>query len=353
MVTVAYCLGGFVMLLAVFDLFDHMSVFIERRPPPSTLATYYAFLLLPGLEYLAPASLLLSTLFVLWRMTRRNEITAMRAGGIGMLRIMGAFLAVGFLFSVAVAGIKEGVAPTAGRWMLTFHEDDGEEGASEQRNVYFYNSIGRREWKIGSLDTSNPDVLKNVEIVYFRPDRTQSRTVQTERAEWMDEQWWFHKPRVQVYDADENPVGDWKPLLPVQPSIVEMAELDERPEDFANEIVDWEFLSSRAIVRYLRRRPLLSEADKAQKLLYLHQRMAMPWACFIVTLFAIPAGVRGGRRSALAGVFLALACFFAYYALVQIGTLLAMAGHIRPWLGAWLSNIVFLVGGLAMLARIR
>jgi lipopolysaccharide export system permease protein len=90
-----------------------------------------------------------------------------------------------------------------------------------------------------------------------------------------------------------------------------------------------------------------------RKELTLHQRMATPLAGFVAALFAIPAGVRGGRRSAMAGVILTVASFFGFYALMQVGAFLALRQWVAPWLGAWLSNIVFLGVGSIMVSRVR
>jgi lipopolysaccharide export LptBFGC system permease protein LptF len=112
-------------------------------------------------------------------------------------------------------------------------------------------------------------------------------------------------------------------------------------------------LSSLDFLRYLRRRPQLARRDVAHRLVDLHVRLAMPWACLIVTIFGIPAGSRYSRQSALSGVFLAIGFFMAFYALVQFAILLGKWQVLEPWLAAWLPNLVFLLAGAAMLWRMR
>ena len=67
----------------------------------------------------------------------------------------------------------------------------------------------------------------------------------------------------------------------------------------------------------------------------------MPWACIIVTLFGIPAGAKGGRQSALTGIFLALGFFFGFYLLMHIGIFVGKRDTGAPWFWAWLPNVVF------------
>jgi lipopolysaccharide export LptBFGC system permease protein LptF len=85
----------------------------------------------------------------------------------------------------------------------------------------------------------------------------------------------------------------------------------------------------------------------------MHRRLATPWACLIVTFFAVPAGTRTARHSTLSGIFMALAAFVLYYMLLGIGSWLGMRGIVWPWLGAWLSNITFVVSGTIMTIRLR
>ena len=350
----SYCLIGFSMIFVIYDLFDHLSDFIDNDISFGVIFRYYASLLAPSLEYLAPASLLLATLYTLWQMTRHNELTAMRASGISIYRIMICFLSVGFFFTLATAAIRECVTPGAMAWLQEFEADDESgEGGRVYRDLPYYNSIENHLWMIGRMDANKPNKLLNVNVTRERPDGSRYEELEADRAEWLDGQWWFYNMTVQKYDENENPVGSAKPVIEGQSTVTELPFLTEQPRDFVNEVTNWDFLPSAAVIRYLKLHRDLSAKDRAQKVLSLHQRLASPWACFIVTLFAIPAGVRGGRRSALAGVFMTVAYFFGFYSLMQVGLFLGLRGLLWPWLGAWLSNIVFLSVGTVMVARIQ
>jgi lipopolysaccharide export LptBFGC system permease protein LptF len=141
--------------------------------------------------------------------------------------------------------------------------------------------------------------------------------------------------------------------LPGRDPVMEMDRFSERPSDFVHEVRPWDFLTSREMARYLRRHPGLSPRELAEKRVKLHGRQAMPWACLVVTLFAVPAGARTGRQSALVGVFLAVACFFLFYAAEHVGMYVGIRQWVTPWVAAWLPNLGFLVGGAYMLFRAR
>ncbi len=79
----------------------------------------------------------------------------------------------------------------------------------------------------------------------------------------------------------------------------------------------------------------------------------MPWACFIVMLFAVPTGARTGRQGALAAVFAAIGLLAGFYLVNWVGQILGSTQLAEPWVAAWLSNMVFFMVGLSMLSRIR
>lgn len=348
--TLFYCMFGFGMLFVLADLFSHVAKFIETGSSLLVVLRYYACFLAVRAEYVVPASLMLATLYTLWQLTRHNELTAMRAGGIGLHRIIMPFLAVGLLFTAANIAIKELVSPQAAFWLAGFFNNtDDENGDHRLITLKYMNADHYREWTIDAFDFTRPTVLHGVHITQEREDGTIDRKIAADRAEWADDCWWFYNASVLEYGQSDNPMGAAKLLGPK----INMPDLTELPSDFANEIKPWEFLSSLEMKRYLDLHSRLSSETAARRRFYLHSRMAMPWACLIVTLFAIPAGATTGRQSAMAGIFLAMAFFFGFYALDRIGMFVSIKQLVSPLPGAWLSNMVFLVAGLIMLARME
>jgi len=351
MVPVVYCMIAFPMVFVVYDLFDHLSKFIEAGTALVVTVRYYLCVLTSALEYFVPASLLLATLYTLWRLTRKNELTAMRASGVSLYRIMLPFLIVGLIFSITSAIIKETVAPMAQQWA----DDFSKNGYREPEHKFypdraFYNSTTRRLWLINKFDLKHPHHLEGVKVTQERGDNPKAVEIIAEKAEWLDGQWWFFNGRVQRYNANGSLDGEPESLSPLG---AEMQALTEEPSSFVREVKPWEFLSTLEMIRYLNSHPDLSNQAIARKKFDLHSRLAMPWACFIVMLFGIPVGAKSGRQNLLAGIFLAMAFFFGFYALTQVGLFLGKTQIIWPWLGAWLSNMVFLVVGIGMVRRMR
>lgn len=84
---------------------------------------------------------------------------------------------------------------------------------------------------------------------------------------------------------------------------------------------------------------LLKVAVETQK------RLALPAACVILGVFAMPLACmfEGVRRQM--GVVLSLVMFLVYYSMLSLGLSIAESGKISPVLGLWLPNAFFLFSG--------
>ncbi len=353
LVTVFYCVTGLALLQIVYDLVYHVSKLIAAKITLAQGVRYYLGSLAPHMEFMLPAGVLLATLYTLWQLSRHGELTAMRASGISLYRIMVPFLGVGLLFTAATALLKETVAPESSFWAQEFEANNFKE--PEERlfhNLAYYNSIDRRMWMIGRTDLNKPNILHETRISEERSDRTLLRDWHVGRAENLDQEWWFFDVKVQEYNEEGNPMGAPR-LVANSEAGIEMSRWLEKPSDFETEVTPTEFMTTRDMLRYLRRHPDISDAALAQKRVDLHLRLAMPWACLIVTLFGIPAGARTARQSVIGGILTTLLFFVVFYALTQAGAFLAKRELISPFIGAWLSNIVFLVAGFRTLMLMK
>ncbi len=349
-----YCILALAMVYVVYDLFSHLGTFLEARTPLHLVGYFYVCMLAQGVEFLLPAALLLAVLYTLWHMTRHNEFTAMRACGISLLRLMSPFLLVGVAASLFTAAVKEAFAPEASLWANEFARTRFREvRGTTYQDVAYYNTLNHRVWLIGRVNSLKPHILMRTTIIQDRPDGTRAWVIKAKDLMWLDGQWWAQDiTEVQIFDEHGNPKKTtipWKDLSMPR----EMPFLNERPSDLLAELRPWEFLSSLDIARYLANHPGLSAQAVTDRQFDLHSRLAMPWACLVVTLFGVPAGARCGRQSPLGGFFLALIFFFVYYMLIHVGIFVGKRGLVSPWVGAWLPNGLSLASGLLMLFRLR
>jgi lipopolysaccharide export system permease protein len=351
-VPLAYCLLSFILLYVVFDLFNHMGDFMEAQTPATQVIRFYIYLVPSVLFIIAPISLLLAVLYALSTLTKNNELTAMRASGISILRLMGPFIIVGLLSSLAVGVIYETIAPQSAYWTHVFLRS---EKKKDDVSVHlasmlgFVNDPANRDWLIGEFDTRSAE-MRNITVTQTRPDGTKEQT-QARQGNWLDGRWWFLEVVRQEYDHEGNPRGR------VQfDARREMREFNETPADFLNEIKDPlenpDYVTSNEILKFIETHRLSPEA-RARLMVNFHNRLAMPWTCLIVTLIGIPFGAQSGRKGAFIGILSAILLFFAFFFLMQVSTALGKKQVIEPILAAWLPNALFFSLSLILIHRMR
>lgn len=346
-----YCLVTFTMIFVIYDLFDNMSDFMEAGTPIPRVALYYLYLLPSVMGYILPVSLMLAVLYALSVLTRHNELTAMRACGLSLFRLVTPLLLAGLLTSLAMGVINETLAPWSAYWtdrFLHLEKKSDQADAAVAYNLAYKNVPERRIWMIGAFDTRTLE-MKDVTVIQQRPDGSDAYKAHAGAARWMDGRLgFFDEVERQTFDAYNNPRG--KPELKLHEPVTSYT---ETPRDFLNEIKDPEFLSSWELYRFLENHPHLSEANVARIRVDLYSRLAMPWTCFIVVLLGVPFGTHTGRKGAFVGIVLALSLFFSYYVLSSVFMAVGKKQWMDPLLAAWLPNAIYLSFGGWLLHRMR
>ena len=76
-------------------------------------------------------------------------------------------------------------------------------------------------------------------------------------------------------------------------------------------------------------------------------------SCLIIALFGAPLAVTTPRAGPAGGVALSLAIALIFLLLTQLTKAIGAGGVINPLVAAWFPNVIFLFGGLVLLAKVR
>jgi lipopolysaccharide export system permease protein len=86
----------------------------------------------------------------------------------------------------------------------------------------------------------------------------------------------------------------------------------------------------------------------------LYKRYALPVACLVLGLFAIPLAFLFQGMNRQYGLILVLGFFMLYYSLFSLGMVLGETGDLAPGLAMWMPNVIFALltmGGFVLVAR--
>ena len=354
LVPLFYCLTGFLSIYVLFDLFGSFSRMAEAKISVKTAALYFCGYLAPYVHYIAPAALMLATLYTMWNFCRHSEIVAMRASGVSFLAIVRPLLAVATLMAAAVVYVNEVFVPKTAHWASQMKKDKFDlSRLSRGDNIVFRNAQDCRIWNIDEFRDNEGKSLSNVRVTIDRPDGgARLMSVTAPRADYLDGEWWFYRPTVQHYDAQGQEVSTPTPELDALPMRC-FPEFNERPDDFVMQNRPWKFNSIKGRLRYLSTHPELSAETRRDCVYDVWAQIAAPLACIVITLFAIPAGIASGRQSVFRGIVGALVMYFSFYGVVIGGMVMAKNGWFPPIAAALLPYVLFLVLGMRSFMRQR
>ena len=108
----------------------------------------------------------------------------------------------------------------------------------------------------------------------------------------------------------------------------------------------WKFNSVKERFRFIETHPELSVESRRDCIYDIWAQIMAPFACLIITLFAIPAGIASGRQSVFKGILGALGLYFAFYGTTIGMMVVAKNGWCPPVLAAVFPALVFLVLGI-------
>ena len=354
LVPLFYCLTGFFSIYVLFDLFGSFSHLVKTDMTFGEIVEYFCGYLAPYVHYIVPAALMLATLYTMWCFCRHSEIIAMRASGVSFLAIVKPLLAVSVLTACGVAWVNEVYVPARAHWASQLKKNlfDRDQLVKDD-NVVFRNARSCRTWNIDKVLDADATRLANVRVTVDRPGGGgRLLTISAATASYLDGEWWFSGLDIQHYDVAGQEIASPTPEADALSTRC-FPEFSETPGDFMAQNRPWRFNSVMDRFRYIRTHPEMSKSMRDDCLYDTWAQILSPFACVIITLFAIPAGIASGRQSVFKGILGALAMYFSFYGLTIACMVVAKNGWCPPVLGAVLPAVVFLFLGTRSFLRQR
>jgi len=332
-----YILVTLLGLFLIYDISSKTARFLKHQVPILTIINFYS-LYVPQLIALGlPMVTLLAVVLGVGRMSKNNEITAMRACGVSLLRIALPLFIVGLLLAGLSFFLFEKVVTR------TYGETKRFEEALKGRKV------AREVIESGYLPTDEKG--SRLQFIRFLPKQKRFQdilwqketdnpddkiTVTALEARWIEDSWWAFRAIV------EYPEGTYSPDYPK----MRMYEWDFRPEEVTGERLDGEmaFAELQKNIRKYHATPQKVRRLQAE----LHRRLAMPALNLLVVAVALPFGLKGGKRGGSVGVGVGISMLLclAYYG---VSVLFSLFHGWPPWLAVWLPNALFAaLGGTAI-----
>ena len=336
-------LTGFIVIFVVVDIFEKIDVFLDHHASLDLIARFYLYRAPEVVVQVMPVALLLATFLALGQLNKFGELTAMRAVGLSLVRILMPVLAIAAGAALVALALSEVVVPKANRERDDIYDEQIQnlrrETTAERPDLTYLGTAGRIWY--ARLYLVNERRLHEVSVQEFAGDQLKRR-IDASECTWDGKQWVF------TAGIERTFVGDREIAQPFDRKRIEG--LRERPEDFAKESRnpgEMNFFELKTFVDRLR----ASGGAVAKYLVDLHLKLAFPLVNFIVVMIGASLATQLRLQSAAVGFGLSVAISFLYYGFMRTGQALGHTGALPPYAAAWIGDAVFGIVALVMLYR--
>jgi LPS export ABC transporter permease LptF/LPS export ABC transporter permease LptG len=356
---------AFASIYFLAEFMDLVDDFQHNRVKGVVVVHYYAFHIHQIFFTVAPVAILVGVLVTLGILARRNEVTAMKAGGISVYRAALPVVGMGLLASLSLYGMQEFLLPQTNKVAaMDFNVIKGRPAQSSDQfdrrwilasDSRFYNfdymveRPGPRRAALAEPEVGGEFSLYGFSIYDVNPKTWNLRErLFASRAAWnpatrsydLERGWRLGTgahPSFRRFDAERVRVVGPEPGGEIEPP--GYFKREKPPSDTMG------FAELRTYVASLEARGF----DVAGLKVQLHRKLAFPMVGLIMTLLGVPFSFVVARRGALYGIGVSIVIAIVYWAF--LGTFEALGNNalLHPALAAWAPNVMFGAAGLYLL----
>jgi LPS export ABC transporter permease LptF/LPS export ABC transporter permease LptG len=343
----AFVFISMVSVYAIVNFFERIDSVYEHNKPISLLFSFIWYKIPESVQYIFPVTVLTATLLSYGLLAKFNEITAMKACGISLYRILVPVLVLAGLVSFCSFYVQENILPFSNkraeqvwnelldlparsyghldrRWVLSREKDriyyyryfDQNASVFSQISVF---EIEPDSWSLGKRIFSEKGLLEKGELILSEAwtwEFSQSRLVGFDRLD---------NATLSRVEDREYFLKDWK-----EPDQMSYREL----QDYIMEIEEKGFET------------LKFKVD-------LNFKLTFPLAGFIMTLLGIPFAFKMGKRGTLVGIGLSMAIAMVYWGAIAIFRSFGYVNYLSPFLAAWGPTLIFGAVGLYLISTLK
>jgi len=357
----ALVLVSLVTLFIIFTFFELIGDILRYRTPLVVIGDYLLNLVPFILNEVLPICSLVAVLITFGALNRNSELTAMKATGISLYRIVAPMLVVATLLSGLLFVFDETYLPAAnrrqeallseikGKPAQTFLRPDRKwmsgQTASPSAGQATANNEPTRIFYYQFFDSGRND-FANLTVFEFQPGTFNlTRRIFAQSARWDDNinGWVFENGWQRTFQGEST--ATYEPF-----AISTFPEIHEQPSYFKKEDRQSEQMSYSELATYINDLKQ-SGFDTIRLRVQLNRKMAYPLMTLVLALLAIPFSLFAGKRGGIAGVGTAIGVAICYWVIAGIFENLGDVNSLPAILAAWSPDLLFAIAGTYLLLR--
>lgn len=343
---------SFVLLSLIFSFFELLGDIVHNRAGLALVGDYLLNLTPSMIYNITPLSVLIAVLVTISVLNRSSELTAMKATGISIYRVIVPILAIAFALAVMMFSFDQLYLPGANRKQealrseikgkppRTFLRPDhewvfGESKPGQPARIFYYEFFD-----------SASNRFANLTVLEFEPNSfVLARRIFAADVSWDSRQstWIFNRGWVRTFQNGE--ISSYKTFVSRT-----FPEIDELPGYFKKEDLQSSEMTFTALAHYihdLRQSGFNTVPLRVQ----LNKKIAYPLVTLIMAVLAVPFALSMGRRGSLTGVAIAIGVAIAYWMAAGLFEAMGNVNTLPAALAAWSPDLLFGLVGSYLLLR--
>ncbi|MBI5969669.1 MAG: LPS export ABC transporter permease LptG [Deltaproteobacteria bacterium] len=336
-------IASFVAVFLMVEVFEGMDNLMKHHVPFTQGVRYFLYKVPFIAGQTAPIAALVATLLTLGILNKHGEITAVKAGGIRLIRAFLPLLLCGLALSLAVIIINESITPVALKKVEAFRAQWFNVRGGFGKNGVWLRAPG------GLLNVRYADMreqrLEGLTLFMLEKPFIVTGRINAKNAVWVNGLWVAKDAEVWDFPAGgiAKRRGAFDMTLPDIPS----------PEDISVAEGLLKNMGFMELKRYIE--GIEAEGYNASKYrIDLYAKLTFPLVCFIMVLIGIPFALKTGRHGGIAsGVGLSVVIAFGFWVVFAISRSLGTNGVIPPLVAAVFPDALFFAAGALMIGYVR
>lgn len=335
---------SFITIDILIEFLDKADILFKNNAGASEIIRFFVYQAPFVFYQTVPISVLLATLISLGILSRHNEITATKAGGVNILGVISPIMVFSVLVSLFCLMLNEYIMPVTNARADAIRREKVEGkplGPNFRQGRVWY----RGEGTIFTIEGLGPDAktLNGVTVYEVDKDLSIMGRIDARSVEWDGTRWVakdalirkFSGPRVTHASTAKGMV---------------LSGLPAGPDDFQGPDELSDSMSISGLKSYAR--SLLAQGyDGTRYLVDMHAKLAFPFVNIVVVLLAVPFALKTGRHGGIAaGIGISAAIAFSYWLIFAASTSLGRGGILPPVVSAWTANIILGATGVFLLS---
>jgi len=341
-------MAAFLTLMLVFTLFELLTD-IMRNHISAWVVGDYLLNVCPYFIYnLAQYGVLLAVLITFGLMERSNEVTAIKATGVSIYRVVVPVLVICVVLASGLFFFDQFYLPRAnkrqdalrnqikGKPAQTYLRPDQKWIFGQHSDIYYYQFFD-----------ADRDQFADISVFQFNP-RTFAITerVHADRAHWSEvtQRWIYEQGWVRQLSGDT--IESYH-----QFDVTAFPQFAELPTYFKKEVKQSSEMNFDELRRYIHDLQQ-SGFDVVRLKVQLQRKLAVPFVTLVMSVLAIPFSLSAGKRGAITGIATAVGIAAGFEVVSRLFESMGNLSQLPPALAAWSPDVIFALLGAYLILKV-